>query len=117
RTPFTNIENTLSTSPDSHPKQNEINDYSLIVNKSSPTNVISENLNVGNDNDELEELEHNLKDNSRNTSYHLPQVRVKLYCEKTFETWNKYQEVLNHYARQNNFVIRKKRVDNSHDLR
>ncbi|CAG8683615.1 15629_t:CDS:1 [Cetraspora pellucida] len=101
--PFISIENTLSISPDNHPKQNEINDYSLIVNESLFTDVISENLknlnvendnaknlnvknnnaenlNIENDNDEL------LKDNSKNTSHHLSSVHIELYCEKTFET-------------------------------
>ncbi|CAG8758423.1 8920_t:CDS:2, partial [Cetraspora pellucida] len=94
---------------DNHPKQNEMNDYSLIVNESSFTDVISENLknlnvennnaenlniennnaenlNVENDNDELP------TDNSKNTSHHLPSVHIELYCEKTFETWDKCQE-------------------------
>ncbi|CAG8595640.1 1689_t:CDS:2 [Cetraspora pellucida] len=60
------------------------------------------------------------KDNSTSTSSHqlgyLPQVHVELYNEKTFETWKECQKTLEHYAKQNNFVLKKKRVDNSHNL-
>ncbi|CAG8513266.1 15159_t:CDS:2, partial [Racocetra fulgida] len=32
-----------------------------------------------------------------------------IYCGKTFETWEECQEALDNYARNNNFIIRKKR--------
>ncbi|CAG8620920.1 23074_t:CDS:2, partial [Racocetra persica] len=102
--------------------------YSLIVNKSSPTDSFknlnveddsSENLNVEVDNAENLNVENDHeeqpKDSPKNTSHHLPPVHIELYCEKTFETWDECQKVLEHYARQNNFVIRKKHVDNSND--
>ncbi|CAG8790390.1 23573_t:CDS:2, partial [Cetraspora pellucida] len=89
QTPFTNIENILSTLPDSYPRQNEMNDYSLIVNESSLINVISENLNIGNNNDEPKELEHNLKNNSRNTSHHLSQEEMSYNsCDPCQHTWD-----------------------------
>ncbi|CAG8701220.1 15555_t:CDS:2, partial [Dentiscutata erythropus] len=44
---------------------------------------------------------------------HLPLIRIKIYCGKTFGAWEECQEALEHYARQNNFVIRKKHIDNS----
>ena len=44
-----------------------------------------------------------------------PLPRVELYRDKTFESWEECQELLERYARQNKFVIRKKRVDNSRD--
>ncbi|KAF0397181.1 protein far1-related sequence 5-like [Gigaspora margarita] len=48
---------------------------------------------------------------------HLPPIRIEIYCGKIFGTWEECQEILERYARQNNFAIRKKQVDNSRDPR
>ncbi|CAG8657969.1 142_t:CDS:2, partial [Racocetra fulgida] len=37
-------------------------------------------------------------DSDNNQLGHLPLIRIELYCEKTFETWEEYQETLEHYA-------------------
>ncbi|CAG8724954.1 18599_t:CDS:2, partial [Racocetra fulgida] len=47
---------------------------------------------------------------------HLPPICIKIYRGKAFGTWEKCQETLKRYARQNNFAIKKKRVNNSLDL-
>ncbi|CAG8499826.1 8051_t:CDS:2, partial [Racocetra fulgida] len=46
---------------------------------------------------------------------HLPPICIEIYCEKAFGTWEECQEILEHYTHQNNFAIKKKRVDNSLD--
>ncbi|CAG8606893.1 15964_t:CDS:2, partial [Racocetra fulgida] len=67
-------------------------------------------------NDELYNDKYISNDTDNNQLGHLPLIRIELYCGKTFETCEEYQETLEHYAYQNNFMIRKKRVDNSCDL-
>lgn len=57
----------------------------------------------------------NISDSTDHQLRHLPS-HVDIYCGKTFETWEEYQEALDRYARKNS-LIRKKRVDNSADPR
>ncbi|CAG8599621.1 16277_t:CDS:2, partial [Racocetra fulgida] len=88
---------------DDNYKDNNFEDNNSINDNSEDDNSINNNS------------VNNLKNTNSRQPIYLPSPYVELYSGKTFKTWDEYQEVLERYAKQNNFVIRKKWVNNSRD--